>query len=135
MALKRLQYVINACLLPVSKFIEHYENAILGKKGRFGTQTGQTSSECIFLTFRAGLSIRKGNRRKRLEQNPTWKLRMFFDQNPNRHHGFIKIQIYSNLTISFYFKIFFLIFIWWAFSSFVFSILKSSFGNEKRKKL
>lgn len=30
MALKRLQYVINASLSPVSKFIEHYENAILG---------------------------------------------------------------------------------------------------------
>lgn len=28
MALKRLQYVINAFLLPVSKFIEHYKNAI-----------------------------------------------------------------------------------------------------------
>jgi hypothetical protein len=32
MALKRLQYVINAFLLPVSKFIEHYKNASLGSR-------------------------------------------------------------------------------------------------------
>lgn len=53
MALKRLQYVINAFLLPVSKFIGHYENAILRSregKGKLGFRLDMhTLSEFYFV--------------------------------------------------------------------------------------
>lgn len=79
MALKRLQYVINAFLLPVSKFIEHYKNAIfpssyVSAEGKVGLSlktpdsTQQSFGIFIFSFFVAVKSIRiKINHEGRLE--------------------------------------------------------------------
>lgn len=70
MALKRLQYVINASLLPVSKFIEHYKNAILShRRGRgrldklLAARTHRNVSFCAAFRFGVGfINQTKANR-------------------------------------------------------------------------
>lgn len=99
MALKRLQYVINAFLLPVSKFIEHYK-----------MQFSSLASHSVAETRRAQGGLEKAG----LDMH-RWNLCRFIYQTSNRRKSFsnehgqedktvialLKTQIYSNRVILF----------------------------------
>lgn len=101
LALKRLQYVINACLSPVSKFIGHYKMQFYTQGESWALSTEWTYM-CIFYFFyffsSVGSSIRKMttkvNMRKRIEQNKKSNM-----EDKIVVIALLKTQIYSNPTI------------------------------------
>lgn len=97
MALKRLQYVINASLSPVSKFIEHYEMQFssLGRRERRRRERAQPwhGHASLTLTFRVGLSIRPLTTAESLERA--------LGREDKTVIALLKTQIYSNRVILF----------------------------------